>query len=77
MRIEVSVPGIRKERENIARPNLIFDDILSALECRRSPVVITKRKDHLDLLAGRLCPLYLPAALATAMSFSVVFRAEF
>jgi superfamily II DNA or RNA helicase len=37
-----------------ARNDLIFDDILSALEVGRSPVVITERKDHLDLLAGRL-----------------------
>jgi len=37
-----------------ARNDLIFDDILSALEAGRSPVVITERKDHLDALAGRL-----------------------
>ena len=37
-----------------ARNDLIFDDILSALEDGRSPVVITERKDHLDMLAGRL-----------------------
>jgi superfamily II DNA or RNA helicase len=37
-----------------ARNDLIFDDILSALEAGRSPVVITERKDHLDLLAGPL-----------------------
>ncbi len=36
------------------RNDLIFDDILSALEAGRSPVVITERKDHLDLLADRL-----------------------
>ena len=35
-----------------ARNDLIFDDILSALEAGRSPVVITERKDHLDLLGG-------------------------
>lgn len=33
---------------------MIFDDILSALEAGRSPVVITERKDHLVLLAERL-----------------------
>ena len=32
----------------------IFDDILSALEAGRSPVVITERKDHLEVLAERL-----------------------
>ncbi len=37
-----------------ARNDLIFDDVLSALEAGRSPVVITERKDHLDLLADRL-----------------------
>jgi superfamily II DNA or RNA helicase len=36
------------------RNDLIFDDILSALEAGRSPVVITERKDHLDVLASRL-----------------------
>src|ERR1700740_2974186 len=37
-----------------ARKELIFDDILLALEAGRSPVVITERKDHLDTLASRL-----------------------
>jgi len=37
-----------------ARNDLIFDDILLALEAGRSPLVITERKDHLELLAGRL-----------------------
>jgi superfamily II DNA or RNA helicase len=36
------------------RNNLIFDDILLALEAGRSPLVITERKDHLALLAERL-----------------------
>ena len=36
------------------RNDLIFDDILSALEAGRSPVVITERKDHLEVLAERL-----------------------
>jgi superfamily II DNA or RNA helicase len=36
------------------RNDLIFNDVLSALEAGRSPVVITERKDHLDVLAGRL-----------------------
>ncbi len=40
--------------EDPVRNDLIFDDILSALEAGRWPVVITERKDHLDLLAGRL-----------------------
>ena len=36
------------------RNKMIFDDILRALEAGRSPVVITERKDHLQLLAERL-----------------------
>ena len=36
------------------RNDLIFEDIVAALEAGRSPVVITERKDHLTLLAGRL-----------------------
>jgi superfamily II DNA or RNA helicase len=36
------------------RNDLIFDDILTALEAGRSPVVITERKEHLQILAGRL-----------------------
>ena len=43
-----------KLAQDPARNDLIFDDILSALEAGRSPVVITERKDHLDMLAGRL-----------------------
>jgi superfamily II DNA or RNA helicase len=37
-----------------ARNDLIFDDVLSALEAGRSPVIITERKDHVDILAERL-----------------------
>jgi superfamily II DNA or RNA helicase len=37
-----------------ARNTLIFEDILAALEAGRSPVVITERKDHLQVLADRL-----------------------
>ena len=40
-----------KLAQDPARNDLIFDDILSALEDGRSPVVITERKDHLDILA--------------------------
>ena len=39
---------------NEERNDLIFDDILAALETKRSPVVITERKDHLASLAKRL-----------------------
>jgi superfamily II DNA or RNA helicase len=37
-----------------ARNSMIFDDVLSALEAGRSPVVITERKDHLQTIAERL-----------------------
>jgi superfamily II DNA or RNA helicase len=36
------------------RNDLIFEDVLAALEAGRSPVVITERKDHLSMLADRL-----------------------
>jgi superfamily II DNA or RNA helicase len=36
-----------------ARNDLIFEDVLAALEAGRSPVVITERKDHLARLADR------------------------
>lgn len=39
---------------DIARNDLIFDDILLALEAGRSPVVITERKDHVEFIAERL-----------------------
>ena len=37
------------------RNEMIFDDVLSALEARRSPIVITERKDHLRAIVERLC----------------------
>lgn len=37
-----------------ARNDLIFEDIIAALEAGRSPLVITERKDHLGLLSERL-----------------------
>jgi superfamily II DNA or RNA helicase len=36
------------------RNDMIFDDVLLALEAGRSPVVITERKDHLQIIAERL-----------------------
>ncbi|MDQ0469801.1 TOTE conflict system archaeo-eukaryotic primase domain-containing protein [Labrys wisconsinensis] len=35
------------------RNDLIFDDVLKALEAKRSPVVLTERRDHLELLQDR------------------------
>ena len=40
--------------EDDARNDLIFDDLLSALEAGRSPLVLTARKDHAQHLAERL-----------------------
>ncbi len=37
-----------------ARNDLIFDDILKALEARRSPLLLTERTEHLDIFAKRL-----------------------
>lgn len=36
-----------------ARNTLIFDDVLAALEAKRSPVIITERSDHVALFAER------------------------
>jgi superfamily II DNA or RNA helicase len=35
------------------RNDLIFDDVLKALEEKRSPIVLTERKDHLEHLRNR------------------------
>ena len=40
--------------QDAARNDIIFNDILLALEAGRSPVVITERKDHLQMLASRI-----------------------
>lgn len=37
-----------------ARNDLIFDDVLKALEERRSPVILTERRDHALVLSERL-----------------------
>lgn len=42
-----------------ARNDLIFDDILKALEAGRSPVVITERKDRASLVSSNTAVLYL------------------
>jgi len=40
--------------QDVERNDLIFSDVLNALEAGRSPVVITERKDHLQTLADRI-----------------------
>ncbi|MPZ30448.1 MAG: DEAD/DEAH box helicase [Rhodospirillales bacterium] len=39
--------------QDTTRNDLIFDDVLKALEAGRSPVVLTERRDHLDYLQDR------------------------
>ena len=39
--------------EDEDRNDLIFDDVIAALEAKRSPLVLTERRDHLKDLAGR------------------------
>jgi len=39
--------------EDAGRNDLIFDDVLKSLEAKRSPIVLTERKDHLDYLHQR------------------------
>ncbi|MDR3464893.1 MAG: DEAD/DEAH box helicase family protein [Xanthobacteraceae bacterium] len=50
-----SIQDVFKELvDDEARNDLIFDDVLCALEAGRSPVVITERTAHLDTIAKRL-----------------------
>jgi superfamily II DNA or RNA helicase len=39
--------------EDEARNDLIFDDVLKSLEAKRSPIILTERKDHLEHLHQR------------------------
>lgn len=49
-----SMPAIYSAlAEDEARNDLIFDDVLKSLEAKRSPIVLTERKDHLDYLQQR------------------------
>src|SRR5713101_3263538 len=51
-------PGIQELYSALAadekRNRLILDDVIQALEHRRSPILLTERKDHLDYFATRL-----------------------
>jgi superfamily II DNA or RNA helicase len=57
-KLDSSVPSIQdvfKEMvDDETRNDLIFDDVLCALEVGRSPVVITERTAHLETIAKRL-----------------------
>lgn len=37
-----------------ARNDMIFDDVLKSLEAKRSPLILTERRDHLEYLENRL-----------------------
>ncbi|OYX37947.1 MAG: restriction endonuclease subunit R, partial [Rhodobacterales bacterium 32-64-14] len=39
--------------DDAGRNDQIFDDVLKSLEAKRSPIVLTERKDHLDYLQQR------------------------
>lgn len=51
-------PGIQETyralTQDEARNRLILDDVLRALEARRSPILLTERRDHLEYFAERL-----------------------
>jgi superfamily II DNA or RNA helicase len=52
-----AMPAIYAALSQDARRNdLIFDDVLKSLEAKRSPIVLTERKDHLDYLRDRFSP---------------------
>lgn len=52
-----SIPAIYAAlSKDEARNDLIFDDVLQSLEARRSPIVLTERKDHLQYLEKRFRP---------------------
>lgn len=42
--------------QDSGRNDLIFDDVLKSLEAKRSPIVLTERKDHLEYLRQRFTP---------------------
>ena len=48
--------SMRPWRRTSGRNDLIFDDVLKSLEAKRSPIVLTERKDHLDYLQQRFSP---------------------
>ena len=66
-KFELSVPLASAERPSMpaiyaalaqdhGRNDLIFDDVLKSLEAKRSPIVLTERRDHLDYLQQRFSP---------------------
>jgi len=52
---EVTIQDINKQLiQDDKRNELIFDDILKALDNKRSPLVLTERTEHLDFFENRL-----------------------
>lgn len=50
----VSTPSIYAAlAQDEARNAIIFDDVLTALEAGRCPLILTERRDHLELLQSR------------------------
>ena len=63
------------------RNDMIFDDVLQALEAGRSPILLTQRKDHAHRLAERLNPfarnvLVLRGGMGTRQRREVMQRLE-
>ena len=56
--LDIDRPPVQKIYTDLghdnARNDMIFDDVLKALEAKRSPIILTDRKEHALLLAGRL-----------------------
>ncbi len=52
-----SIPAIYAAlAQDQGRNDLIFDDVLKSLEAKRSPILLTERKDHLDYLQQKFSP---------------------
>jgi superfamily II DNA or RNA helicase len=50
----ISMPGLYAAlAQDEARNAAIFDDVLTALDAGRCPLILTERRDHLDLLQNR------------------------
>lgn len=72
------MPGIYAAlAQDEGRNDLIFDDVLQTLEKKRSPIVLTERKDHLAYLQERFTPFVRNmAVLRGGMSASERRRCE-
>ena len=51
----ISMPALYAAlAQDEARNAAIFDDVLTALDAGRRPLILTERRDHLELLQSRL-----------------------